>query len=41
MKQWETFDVEELVVYKLEISHEYGGVNYRIPEEGKWIFYLE
>lgn len=41
VRQWDTFDVEDKKVYELEMGHEYGGINYRIPEEGRWIFFSD
>lgn len=41
VNQWDTIEVEEKKVYKLEMGHEHGGINYQIPEEGKWIFYSD
>lgn len=41
VKQWDTFDVEEGKVYKLEMSHEYGEINYNIQDEGRWIFFSD
>ena len=41
IKQWETFDVNQGEVYEIEMSHEYGGVSYRILQEGDWIFYSD
>lgn len=41
IKQQSTIKVESGEVYGVEMGHEYGLVNYEIPEEGRWIFYSD
>lgn len=41
IKQQSTIKVQSGEVYGVEMGHEYGLVNYEIPEEGRWIFYSD
>lgn len=41
VKQKETIDVESEKVYQVQMGHEYGNVNYDIPEAGEWVFYSD
>lgn len=41
VKQNEIFEVESGKVYEVQMGHEYGSVNYEIPEAGEWIFYSD
>ena len=41
IKQQSTIEVKSGEVYGIEMGHEYGFVNYEIPEGGRWIFYSD
>lgn len=41
VKQKSTIDIESGTVYGIEMGHEAGLVHYKIPEEGRWIFYCD
>lgn len=41
IKQQSTVDVESEIVYGIEMGHESGYVDYKIPEEGRWVFYSD
>lgn len=38
IKQKETIDVEDGLVYGIEMGHESGSVNFSVPTEGNWVF---
>ncbi len=38
VKQKENIDIEDGMVYGIEMGHESGFVSYKVPEEGKWVF---
>ncbi|NLD16605.1 MAG: zinc ABC transporter solute-binding protein [Tissierellia bacterium] len=38
VKQRETIEVEDGVVYGIEMGHESGTISYKVPSEGSWIF---
>ena len=41
IEQKETFDAESGKVYNLEMAHEDGEIDFKIPEEGNWIVYAD
>lgn len=41
VKQKSTIDVKSEEVYGIEMGHESGFVNYKIPNKGRWIFYSD